>query len=559
MKFFTAAVGAFLLSIASTDAKTFTREELDARIMEGKVDKQTILSKAIPYKQYLRRVEEGQDQQQEQYDNGGDYYYNDYDQNVADYAEDMYGDNQIEDEYYQRVYVTAETTIKFNSCVVMQTQNYNLYMDNLISAAQSGRITSIRNYVLFELCTNNSCNDRNWFGGQSNNLYMIDLATFIEAAIAYGPSEKERVCQACQNYAESCGYEANGNYDYYDYDQEQAAADADGDGENADGEGQDANDGQRRNLFDQSVCKQCSAFDCWYDDEGDQDVDAEAIEEWALEINECRVSENGQWNGLTLYSGWMCSEDTAGIDVGVFIDPYCRMHQNSISFSSIMENNDYQYVYQSQDIIPMMFDAQIGCANQDGDEDGAEEISELCETIFYGEFAPRSLSDCGTPMNITAEMIADADEAEYQQNNQNQQDGQNMYQYLQSQQMLYNNYGRSNDDWQNYDLSAQDVLDGAATCNAVATKAASVLEESSGGGWMNGGLPWRNGNNAMSTPSARLTPLEIAWIVLVAVMGTALFMHYTRKQIIKRKKRANENAREVYQRTDDKGAPLIIS
>jgi hypothetical protein len=202
--------------------------------------------------------------------------------------------------------------------------------------------------------------------------------------------------------------------------------------------------------------------------------------------------------------------------------------------------------------------------NNDGNENGEENISELCDTIFYGEFAPRSVANCGSAMNITAEMIADANEAEYQDNNQNQQDGQNMYQYMQAQQMLYNNYGRGQEDWQSYDLSAQDVLDGAATCAAVATKIDALEGASSGSGWMNGGLPWRNGSSALSTPSARLTPLEIAWIVLITVSGTAFFMHYTRKQIIKRKKRAkassNENnAKDVYQRTDDKGAPLIIS
>jgi hypothetical protein len=584
MKFFTAAVATFLLSMAATEAKTFSREELDARIMAGKVDKKTILNKAIPYKQYLRRVEEGQggeDGEDQQANGDYDYYNNyNYNQTATDYAEDMYGDSQIEDEDYERIYITEDTSIKFNSCVVMQTQNYNLYMDNLINMAKQGRIASVRNYVLFELCTGNSCNNRNWFGNKSDNLYMIDLPTFIEAAIAYGPSEKERTCQACQNFANICGYDGNGNY-------YQNNADADG---NYDADqDQDGNNSRRRRklegvayeLFDGSTCNKCAAFDCWYDNEGDQEVDAEAIEEWVLEINDCRESQNAHWNGLNLYSGWMCSEDTTGIELGVFLDPYCRMQQKSISFTSIMEDSDYQYVYQSQDIIPMMFDITIGCGDtenaeyvdydtwtamgqdngngngNDYDDSAAKNVSELCQTIFYGEFAPRALENCGTPMNITAEMIADATEAEYQDQNGQDQTGQNMYQYMQSQQMLYNNYGRGDEDWQHYDLSAQDVLDGAATCAAVSSKVGAT-QESSGNGW-GSNLPWRSGNSAMSTPSARLTPFEIAWIVLTAVIATALFMHYTRKQIVKRRKRANENEKEVYQRTSDKGSPLIIS
>jgi hypothetical protein len=42
---------------------------------------------------------------------------------------------------------------------------------------------------------------------------------------------------------------------------------------------------------------------------------------------------------------------------------------------------------------------------------------------------------------------------------------------------------------------------------------------------------------------------------MAAIVATALFMHYTRNQIVKRK---DKKDKEVYVRTDDKGAPLII-
>ena len=539
-------------------------------MQSGKVDKKTLFKKAVPFKENLRGRE------LDNYYDEGDYdaqEWTDYDQEVEDYAEENYGNNHIEDENYQRFDATTATSIKFNKCLALETQNYNFYMDNLIDAAQNGYLSSIRNYILFDVCQGNNCGG-NWWSGKNSNLYMVDLSTFIEAAIAYGPALEAKTCAACWEFADICGKSGNYAYNQDQADDYQYGYD--------DGQRSRYLEGVNYQLFDRKTCNnECEAFNCWYDSEGDQEIDAESVEEWVLEINQCRQSENSYWNGLNLYSGWKCNDDGSGIELGVFIDPYCRMLQKRVTFSSIMDDNDYQYVFQSQDILPMMFDLKISCENTDnaqyvtsdtfysengGSVGNSNNISDLCDSIFNGDYAPRSLGHCGDQMNVTAEMIADAgNEGEYQNQNQGQNgNGQNMYQYMQSQQMLYNTYGRGDVDWQEYDISAQNVLSGAATCQAVANKY-NGHSQSSRCHWWNGcddgshTLPWRNSSNAMSTPSARLTPLEIAWIVIAAVVATALFMHYTRKQIIKRKKRANENEKEVYQRTDDKGTALIIS
>jgi hypothetical protein len=53
--------------------------------------------------------------------------------------------------------------------------------------------------------------------------------------------------------------------------------------------------------------------------------------------------------------------------------------------------------------------------------------------------------------------------------------------------------------------------------------------------------------------------MEIAWIVLLSMAATAFFMHWTRKLVIKRRLKKQRVEKEVYVRTDDRGAPLIIS
>ena len=86
------------------------------------------------------------------------------------------------------------------------------------------------------------------------------------------------------------------------------------------------------------------------------------------------------------------------------------------------------------------------------------------------------------------------------------------------------------------------------------SSSASTNEES----WL---FPTRNNRSSIQTATARLSPLEIASIVLACVAFTALFMHVTRKLVLKRrlKKRLGSQEKEVYVKTDDHGQPLIIS
>ena len=325
--------------------------------------------------------------------------------------------------------------------------------------------------------------------------------------------------------------------------------------------------------------------------------------------------------GLNLFSGWMCNSDGSGIEIGVFIDQYCRMYHKKLDFADYMQNDDYQYYYQSQDVIPYMFTSVIGCddvynrqyvdqetyssmvaddddAVADGYQDAYYQLNNACENLFYSNYVPRSLGDCGDKQSSYQSSNQEDISAYYQQqqqqqqqNQQNQQwgngynangqdqdaqqeeaNGQSMYQYVtntQAQQMLYNTYNHNGGDYTydlSYDLSVQDLLDGAATCEAVSNKfngkkASNVYSggnafwKYAGGG---GNLFSRNGDSFFQTPNARLSPIEITLIVLASIVATAFLMNYTRKQVIKRK--IKKAPVDVYVRaTDDKDAPLIIS
>lgn len=184
---------------------------------------------------------------------------------------------------------------------------------------------------------------------------------------------------------------------------------------------------------------------------------------------------------------------------------------------------------------------------------------------------------------------------------------------------MYNTYGQDLS-WYTFDLSAFEVMDGAAVCQKVKSKwtsagyatgksavqdavAASYSESNVNGTatgiqnvysdtsevgfwkWSKGNrassssstnstasandeptwlFPTRNQHSSLQTPNTTLSPMEIAWIVLVSVAATAAFMHVTRKQVLKRraKKQQKMIEKEVYIKTDENGVPgtpLILS
>lgn len=409
MKFIKHALSIALISFTSVEArKTFSKQDFADAVAAGNVNEKLLFKNAIPYNEggLRRRAEEAQQGQE---------------------GEEGDGEN------YQRVGVTSSYRLQFNSCLSMETQNYNLLLDNLVGYAKSGALKSVRNYVLFDVCNGDNCQQQTW---------MVDLLTFIEAVLAYGPERKESVCSACQTYgSEVCG--KSYNYDYAE-------------GEENDGEARRLNSDYV--LFDADMCSQCETYQCWYDNEGDQEEDFDKIEEWITELAECK--ETGvQWNGLNTYAGWMCNTDGSGIEIGVFIDEYCRLYARNLQYSSIMEDEDYQYFFQSQDVIPFMFNDIIECRDLDSvqylDEETYEgmvaagysmnnaygDVSEACQALFYGDFVPRSLNYCGNAKTWSSEELSQMQQAYASGGNQNNQEnnygnGQNMYQYIQAQQMV---------------------------------------------------------------------------------------------------------------------------
>ena len=103
--------------------------------------------------------------------------------------------------------VSASKSIQFNSCVSVTTQPWDediFYSQYNLNSAQNGKIISEHSYVLFNLCETGSC-----IYESQENLYMVDLKSYLRSLLAYYPSKKQKVCTVCEDSQDYCGSVVN--------------------------------------------------------------------------------------------------------------------------------------------------------------------------------------------------------------------------------------------------------------------------------------------------------------------------------------------------------------
>ena len=97
-------------------------------------------------------------------------------------------------------------SIKFSSCLDIKTYDANLFDDDMIQYVQSGRVVSTKSYVLFHACQDADCDD-------DDELYIVDLPTYLTSIVEYKAEEMENYCRACEEAEDTCVGDDDSNDD----------------------------------------------------------------------------------------------------------------------------------------------------------------------------------------------------------------------------------------------------------------------------------------------------------------------------------------------------------
>ena len=92
--------------------------------------------------------------------------------------------------------LTGDYSLQFDRCLSIHTQPADasfLYDENILPYSMDGRVASQKSYVLVNVCKTKYCD---YYVGDEN-LFMIDLETYMAATTVYYQERTENYCTAC--------------------------------------------------------------------------------------------------------------------------------------------------------------------------------------------------------------------------------------------------------------------------------------------------------------------------------------------------------------------------
>lgn len=110
---------------------------------------------------------------------------------------------KLERHLNQNFDLTAGYSIQFNQCVALKTEPYNdevMFADSLIEYTSNGKIVAQKSYVLFNVCETHNCE----YYASDDNLFMVDINTYMAALSVFYGDIQENYCAACQNSYNYC-------------------------------------------------------------------------------------------------------------------------------------------------------------------------------------------------------------------------------------------------------------------------------------------------------------------------------------------------------------------
>lgn len=95
--------------------------------------------------------------------------------------------------------IDGSYNVKFSSCLNIKTYDKNLFDDEIVQYVQAGQVLSTKSFVLFHACQGNNC-----YYEAEDDLYIVDLPTYLATAAVYHAEERMNFCEACDHFVNQC-------------------------------------------------------------------------------------------------------------------------------------------------------------------------------------------------------------------------------------------------------------------------------------------------------------------------------------------------------------------
>ena len=394
-------------------------------------------------------------------------------------------------------------SIKFSQCVDLKLRSDDLFNDDTIGYTKAGQMISTKSYVLFHVCQGDECCYES-----DDDLYFVDLPTYVMNMATYHATAKTSYCEACDTYyADFCASNRKLSATVEELQK------------------------IHRRTSSYITCSQCEAYGCGNNDDqqnnNDDEVD-EIVVELINDISQC-LNTGLRFNDYEMYVGFMCSSNNGGkgVELAIFLDDHCTMYTNLKSFNDIPSYSIYNNAAiftKAETYIKNSFTETTSCLDEEfddpsnqsnGDDDNAgDEVNEYCSGIF--EAGAVAFNSCAS---------SNDDQNKYE-SYQNNDDKYNFYAYDMNydgdedlNEVCYVLQGMEGAYTYNYDSSNSGSWYSSSSGNG--SSGSSGNSQSSKGNWSffnRGGKSSGEGNAGSNTSSA-------AGAVDVGISGVAIFLY----------------------------------
>lgn len=104
-------------------------------------------------------------------------------------------DNQFE--------ITSAHAIEFSQCIDVVTKDEDMFDEDIVQYVESGAIVAAKSYVIFHVCEI----DSTCYLDSQDDLFIIDLPSYVTAVAAHYANEKQDYCNSCEELDEYCNPE----------------------------------------------------------------------------------------------------------------------------------------------------------------------------------------------------------------------------------------------------------------------------------------------------------------------------------------------------------------
>lgn len=151
--------------------------------------------------------------------------------------------------------ITGDYSIQFAECVDITTYDEDLFDEdmNLASYVQSGELIPAKSYVVFHVCTDETC-----YLDAEDDKFIVDLGTYLTNMAQHHANVRTDYCEQCNEFEEYC----NPEEEEVEEEEEAAEEGEEEEGEEGEGEGERSNNKRYVHYFSRFLKLNAYNFSC---------------------------------------------------------------------------------------------------------------------------------------------------------------------------------------------------------------------------------------------------------------------------------------------------------